>query len=147
MMGNCPTVNSEVGYYPLARLPPRGQKPTAMGKRRKPRDITRDPEWLKRLIAAIEEDDRGDKPISLAAGLGPTYVRDLREGRTLIPSVENARRLAEAVGLDFALLFHPHWDKISPIWKQLTPGLRAAMEIRLVREMEWALEERCFTDK
>jgi transcriptional regulator with XRE-family HTH domain len=145
MMGNCPTVNSEVGYYPLASLMPCGQKPTAMGKRR--RDPQRDPDWLKRLLAVIEEDTRGAAPISVAAGRGKTYVRDLKEGRTLIPSVENARQLAEAVGIDFPLLFNPRWDEIFPIWKRLTTDQRAAISLRTVREMQWALEKRGITDE
>lgn len=65
------------------------------------------PEWLDRLLRAIEQakrDGRSDAGISVAAGLGRTFVRDLMDRRQT-PSVENAIKLCRALGIAPATLF------------------------------------------
>ncbi|MGE0753423.1 MAG: XRE family transcriptional regulator, partial [Variibacter sp.] len=56
-----------------------------------------EPVWKQRLRAYVDNDGRGMKAISLAAGQGETFVRDILQ-RERIPSIENLIALADALG-------------------------------------------------
>lgn len=81
-----------MGYYPRDLYSVGGQTPTMA-----------EPVWKQRLRAYIENDPRGMKEISLAAGQGETFVRDILE-RERVPSIEKFMALAEVLGATVAEL-------------------------------------------
>lgn len=57
--------------------------------------------WRERLLKAIDEDGRSDRAISLAAGLGPNFISQMRGTKTAAPkkpNIEYVRKLAAALG-------------------------------------------------
>lgn len=57
------------------------------------------------ILAAIdrrraEDPDLSDRAVALKAGLGESYVRDMRRGKTRDPGTDNLRRIAAAIGAD-----------------------------------------------
>jgi hypothetical protein len=70
-------------------------------------------DWKTLLLDAIDADPRKDRAISLAAGLGPNFVGQLRGSKTAKgkrPNVENLRKLAREVGLDASSIMLPEGD-------------------------------------
>jgi transcriptional regulator with XRE-family HTH domain len=59
--------------------------------------------WKERLLAAIEADGKSARAISMAAGLGPNFVTQLREGRE--PGVKHVIKLTDALGVSLTHLF------------------------------------------
>lgn len=56
-------------------------------------------------MKAIDEDKRSDRAISLAAGLGPNFVGQLRGTKSIPPkkpSIEYVRKLAQALGKELS---------------------------------------------
>lgn len=60
--------------------------------------------WRNRLIDAINADGRSDRAISLAAGLGPNFVNELRN-QTKEPGVEKIMKLADELNVSLTYLF------------------------------------------
>lgn len=59
-------------------------------------------DWLNRLIAAIENDGRSMRAISIAAGCGPNFVQQMvRTGRE--PGADHLTRILDTLGRDAAL--------------------------------------------
>ncbi len=61
-------------------------------------------DWRARLLAAIDADGRSDRAISLAAGLSPNFVHQMRGG--IEPGVKKVLRLAAEVKISLAELFY-----------------------------------------
>jgi transcriptional regulator with XRE-family HTH domain len=59
--------------------------------------------WKQRLRAQIAADGRAMKAISLAAGLGETFVADIFN-KSRVPSIDNFTALAKALGTTVAKL-------------------------------------------
>lgn len=60
--------------------------------------------WRQRLIAAIENDERTPRAISLAAGLGPNYLNQMIE-RGTSPSIPALVSLCRALSLSLTYIF------------------------------------------
>lgn len=60
--------------------------------------------WRTRLIEAVDKDERSDRAISRAAGLGPNFVNELRRSEKS-PSVDNVIALIRQLGLSEAYVF------------------------------------------
>lgn len=61
--------------------------------------------WRERLLAAIDADGRSDRAISLAAGLGPNFVSQMRGTKAAAPkkpNIEYVRKLAAALGKEMS---------------------------------------------
>lgn len=61
--------------------------------------------WKQRLLKAIDEDGRSDRAISLAAGLGPNFISQMRGTKAAgpkKPNIEYVRKLADALGKDLS---------------------------------------------
>lgn len=61
--------------------------------------------WRERLLAAIDEDGRSDRAISLAAGLGPNFISQMRGTKSAAPkkpNIEYVRRLAAVLGKELS---------------------------------------------
>jgi len=56
------------------------------------------PNWVRNLRALMEQRGFNPRSLSLKAGLNPTAVRDMLEGRTKFPRYDTARALAAALG-------------------------------------------------
>lgn len=63
------------------------------------------PGWRERLIAAVDADPRADRAISLAAGLGPNFVNELRN-TSKEPGVKHVLKLAAELNVSLAHLFY-----------------------------------------
>lgn len=69
--------------------------------------------WRERLLAAIDGDERSDRAISLAAGLGPNYVSQLRGTQAAAPkkpNIEYVRKLAATLGKELSSIVGPADD-------------------------------------
>lgn len=74
--------------------------------------------WRERLLAAIDEDGRSDRAISLAAGLGPNFISQMRGTKAAAPkrpSIEHVRKIAAALNKDLATIIGP--DDAEPALK------------------------------
>ena len=60
--------------------------------------------WRERLLAAVDADPRPDRTISLAAGLGPNFINQLRHSNKQ-PGINNVLRLAEELQVSRSALF------------------------------------------
>jgi len=60
--------------------------------------------WRERLIAAVDADPRSDRAISLAAGLGPNFVNELRR-QDKEPGVKKVLKLARELNVSLTHLF------------------------------------------
>lgn len=61
--------------------------------------------WRERLLKAIDEDERSDRAISLAAGLGPNFIGQMRGTKSIPPkkpNIEYVRKLAQALGKELS---------------------------------------------
>jgi hypothetical protein len=61
--------------------------------------------WRDRLLAAIDEDGRSDRAISLAAGLGPNFIGQLRGTKSAAPkkpNIEYVRKISSALGRELS---------------------------------------------
>ncbi len=54
--------------------------------------------WKQRLWSAIDADERTDRALSLAAGLGPNYVQQMRD-RGGAPKIDAAEKLCAVMGI------------------------------------------------
>lgn len=64
-------------------------------------------DWKERLFAAIDGDQRSDRAISLAAGLGPNFISQMRGTKSAAPkkpNIEYVRKLAKALGKDLSTI-------------------------------------------
>jgi hypothetical protein len=64
--------------------------------------------WKDRLFKAIKEDGRSDRGLSLAAGLGPNFVGQLRgagKDQPKDPSVGHLAKLADTLSISMAEIF------------------------------------------
>ena len=61
-----------------------------------------EPKWQDRLLSAIEADGRSWRAISLAAGLGPHYISQMRQ-RGTNPTLDAADKLCRV--LDISLVY------------------------------------------
>lgn len=69
--------------------------------------------WKDRLLQAIDADGRSDRAISLAAGLGPNFISQMRGTTTAAPkkpNIEYVRKLADALGKDLHSIVGPSDD-------------------------------------
>lgn len=57
------------------------------------------------MLAAVDADPRSDRAVSLAAGLGPNFVNQLRNSETE-PGIKKILRLAEELNVSLATLFY-----------------------------------------
>lgn len=80
-------------------------------------------DWRERLLAAVDADPRSDRAISLAAGLGPNFVNQLRNNETE-PGIKKVLRLAAELKVSLAALFYG--DDITPDDEEFLRLLRAA---------------------
>lgn len=62
------------------------------------------PNWVRNLRALMEEQGFNPRSLSLKAGLSPTAVRDMLEGRSRFPRYDTAKALAEALDTTPAFL-------------------------------------------
>lgn len=77
--------------------------------------------WRDRLLAAIDEDERSDRAISLAAGLGPNFISQMRGTKAAAPkkpNIEYVRKLAAVLNRDLSAIIGPD---------DAEPALRAAL--------------------
>lgn len=61
--------------------------------------------WKERLLKAIDEDGRSDRAISLAAGLGPNFIGQMRGTKAASPkkpNIEYVRKLAAELGKELS---------------------------------------------
>lgn len=66
--------------------------------------------WRERLLAAIDDDGRSDRAISLAAGLGPNFVSQMRGTQGAAPkkpNIEYVRKLAATLGKELSSIVGP----------------------------------------
>lgn len=66
--------------------------------------------WRERLLAAIDADGRSDRAISLAAGLGPNFVSQMRGTKSSAPkkpNIEYVRKLALVLGKELSSIVGP----------------------------------------
>lgn len=59
--------------------------------------------WRDRLLKAIDEDERSDRAISLAAGLGPNFISQMRGTKSAAPKKPNiayVQKIADVLGKD-----------------------------------------------
>jgi len=71
--------------------------------------------WRVRLLAAIKTDGRSDRAISLAAGLGPNFIGQMRGTATSAPknpSIENVAALALALKIPLASIIVEAEDQL-----------------------------------
>lgn len=61
-------------------------------------------DWRNRLLTAVDDDGRSDRAISLAAGLGPNFVNELRNSEKE-PGVNKVTRLARTLNLSLGYVF------------------------------------------
>ena len=54
--------------------------------------------WRDRLLALIEADERSDRALSTAAGLGPNYIQQMRD-RGTSPNITQTEKLCAALGV------------------------------------------------
>jgi hypothetical protein len=124
IVGNYPLVNRLVGNYPFAFPPPRGQYPTMADEESVEESV------VNRLTSAIEQAKRAgrsDAGISVAAGLGRTFVRDFMDRRQT-PSVKNAIKLCRALGIAPATLFDEgHVSDEDIAFQMESKAIRSAM--------------------
>jgi len=59
---------------------------------------TKTPNWVRNLRLLMEKQGFNPRSLSMKAGLNPTAVRDMLEGRTKFPRYDTARALAIALG-------------------------------------------------
>lgn len=64
-------------------------------------------DWKERLLSAVDADPRSDRAISLAAGLGPNFVNQLRKSETE-PGVKKVLKLADELHVSLTALFYGH---------------------------------------
>jgi len=60
-------------------------------------------DWKTRLLKAIDEDDRSDRAISLAANLGPNFISQMRGTNSASakkPNIAYVQRIADVLGKD-----------------------------------------------
>lgn len=91
-------------------------------------------DWRERLLAAIDADERSDRAISLAAGLGPNFVGQMRGSKTAPPknpSIEHITKLARALNLPLASILGEERE-------QLLSGLRRVTVKAHVQAGYWA---------
>jgi len=58
--------------------------------------------WRERLLEAIDADERSDRAISLAAGLGPNFIGQMRGSKTAAPknpSIDHVRKIVAALNV------------------------------------------------
>ncbi len=61
--------------------------------------------WKERLLKAIDADGRSDRAISLAAGLGPNFISQMRGTKGAgpkKPNIEYVRKIASALGKELS---------------------------------------------
>jgi len=61
-------------------------------------------DWVNRLLLAAEKDGRSDRAISLAAGLGPNFLNELRN-LNKAPTVPKVVALANELNVSLSYLF------------------------------------------
>ncbi|MDX2028960.1 MAG: helix-turn-helix transcriptional regulator [Alphaproteobacteria bacterium] len=64
----------------------------------------RTPNWVRNLRALMDEKGYNPRSLSLKAGLSPTAVRDMLEGRSRFPRYDTAKALADALDTTPAFL-------------------------------------------
>ena len=62
-------------------------------------------EWRTRLIQAVDADERSDRAISEAAGLGVNFVNELRRGEKE-PGINKVLKLAQTLNLSLGFVFN-----------------------------------------
>lgn len=75
--------------------------------------------WRDRLREAIAAKKTNMKRLSVAAGLGETYVRDILE-RERDPGTDNARRIAKELGVPYVSIFGD--EATGEEWQQVSAG-------------------------
>lgn len=86
--------------------------------------MTRD--WKRTLLEAVEKDGRPDRAISLAAGLGPNFVNQLRN-EDKEPGVQRVLQLAAELKVSLAQLFlgrediTPEEEELLELARQTSP--------------------------
>ncbi|WP_320179636.1 helix-turn-helix domain-containing protein [Roseovarius pacificus] len=61
--------------------------------------------FLKGLTKIMAQRELKDAPLSQAAGLSPSYIRDLKRGKAASPTLAKAEMIARAMGLELADIF------------------------------------------
>jgi phage repressor protein C with HTH and peptisase S24 domain len=88
-----------------------------------------EPLWKQRLRSYVDNDPRSMKAISLAAGQGETFVRDILE-RDRTPSIENLIALAETLGKSISELTAEDEPALSDKTVRIMGEIGAGAEIR-----------------
>jgi len=92
--------------------------------------------WKDRLLHAVELDGRSDRAISLAAGLGPNFLNQLRNSDKE-PGIEHVHMLARELRLSMYTLFTgleatPEDEEFLALWQAATPIERTALKALLL---------------
>lgn len=91
-------------------------------------------DWRERLLAAIDADERSDRAISLAAGLGPNFIGQMRGSKTAAPKnpgLNHVRKIVAALNVPLSSIVGGEEDK-API------GLRRVVVKAHVQAGDWA---------
>lgn len=99
------------------------------------------PIWRRHLRDLMEKKGFNPRRLSLAAGLNPTGVRDMLEGRTMSPRYDTARALAYALGTTPAILMGDD-DLVNEI-KQKGPKFGDDVELftEVIARLQKAIED------
>ncbi len=97
--------------------------------------------WIARLRSLMEANDFNPRSLSLKAGLNPTAVRDMLEGRVKYPRYDTVESLAKALNITPARLMSGETAGIKP---QKTSGGAASLDdedLNLLTEIIARLQE------
>lgn len=89
-------------------------------------------EWRERLIEAANKSGRSDRDISLAAGLGPSFMNELRR-TDKVPTVKRVLMLAAELNVSLAAVFlgrddiSPQDEEMLALAHQVSPEEREAL--------------------
>ncbi len=97
--------------------------------------LTVSPDWRDRLLDAVDADPRSDRAISMAAGLGPNFVNELRN-TDKEPGIKKVLKLAGELGVSLSKLFlggdlTPEDEEYFAELLKLTPDQRRAILVGL----------------
>lgn len=89
------------------------------------------PGWRDRLLEAIAKDGRPDRAISLAAGLGPNFVNQLRHDDK-DPKIKSLIQLADELGISLAKIFTgldvtPRDEEFWALYRSMPEAERSAL--------------------